>query len=184
MLAGRSTAEPLSRRWRSRGRTDYARGERTPEQFSVFSEGWVCLPLRRWRPPRVGRDGDNADMDELAVGWDALRRGRWDAARAIFEHATRGEESAEGFEGLSWAAWWHDDAAAVFAARERAYALYKQRGDRAGAARMATWLAADELDFNGAVSISRSGTPKRRPSRAASAARSPAAALSPRKRAT
>lgn len=93
-------------------------------------------------------------MDELAVGWDELRRGRWDAARAIFEQATAGAASAEGFEGLSWAAWWRDDAGAVFAARERAFALYKQRGDRAGAARMATWLAADELDFHGAVSVS------------------------------
>lgn len=93
-------------------------------------------------------------MDELAVGWDELRRGRWDAARAIFEQATAGAASAEGFEGLSWAAWWRDDADAVFAARERAFALYKQRGDRAGAARMATWLAADELDFHGAVSVS------------------------------
>lgn len=98
--------------------------------------------------------GDNADMDELAAGWDELRRGRWDAARAIFEAVTTGGESAEGFEGLSWAAWWRDDARAVFAAREQAYALYKQRGDRAGAARMATWLAADELDFNGAASVS------------------------------
>jgi hypothetical protein len=36
-------------------------------------------------------------MDEVAVGWDELRRGRWDAARAVFENATAGEESAEGF---------------------------------------------------------------------------------------
>jgi LuxR family maltose regulon positive regulatory protein len=92
--------------------------------------------------------------DEVARGWDELRRGRWDAARSIFEAATAGEESAEGLEGLSWGAWWRDDAGAVFAARERAYTLYKQRGDLAGAARMATWLAADELDFNGALSVS------------------------------
>lgn len=91
---------------------------------------------------------------ELAVGWEELRRGRWDAARAIFEKATEGDASAEAFEGLSWAAWWRDDAGAVFVARERAYTLYRQRGDLAGAARMATWLAADELDFNGALSVS------------------------------
>lgn len=98
---------------------------------------------------------DNANVtDRLALGWEELRRGHWDAARAIFEAATMSAQSAEGFEGLSWAAWWRDDAAAVFAARERAYALYKQRGDRAGAALMATWLAADELDFNGALSVS------------------------------
>ena len=93
-------------------------------------------------------------IDDLTPGWDELRRGRWDAARAIFEAATADGESAEAFEGLSWAAWWRDDAGAVFAARERAYALYRQRGDVAGAARMATWLASDELDFNGALSVS------------------------------
>ena len=91
--------------------------------------------------------------DDLAPGWEELRRGGWDAARAVFEKATAAEASAEGFEGLSWAAWWRDDGDALFAARERAYALYKARGDRAGAARMATWLAADELDFNGALIV-------------------------------
>ncbi len=92
--------------------------------------------------------------DELAAGWEALRGARWDDARAILEPLTAAEETPEAFEALSWAAWWDDDARAVFAARERAYALYKRRGDRAGAARMATWLAADELDFNGALSVS------------------------------
>jgi LuxR family transcriptional regulator, maltose regulon positive regulatory protein len=91
---------------------------------------------------------------ELAVAWEHLRCGEWDAARAIFERASEAEETAEAFEGLSWAAWWRDDAAAVFGARERAYRLYKERGDLAGAGRMATWLAADELDFNGALSVS------------------------------
>jgi DNA-binding NarL/FixJ family response regulator len=88
--------------------------------------------------------------DPLAAGWEQLRQGRWEAARASFAAAG---ERAEALEGLSWAAWWHDDAAAVFTARERAYALYRERGDRAGAARMATWLAADELDFHGAPSV-------------------------------
>ena len=34
-------------------------------------------------------------------------------------------------KGLSWAAWWEDDAETVFAARERAFALYRERGDPA-----------------------------------------------------
>ena len=38
-------------------------------------------------------------------------------------------------------------------ARGRAYRLYKDAGDKLGAARMATWLACDELDFNGAVPV-------------------------------
>ncbi len=58
-------------------------------------------------------------------------------------------ETPGAFEGLSWAAWWLDDAETVFAARERAYRLYREQGDAADAARMATWLAADELDFRG-----------------------------------
>ncbi len=91
--------------------------------------------------------------DALAAGWEQLRGGRWEAARATFAAAAAGSGSAEAFEGLSWAAWWRDDAHAVFAARERAYALYRRRGDPAAAARVATWLAADELDFRGALSV-------------------------------
>ncbi len=56
-------------------------------------------------------------------------------------------------EGLSWAAWWLDDAEAVFDARQRAYRLYEEAGDVAGAARMATWLACDQLDFHGAFAV-------------------------------
>jgi len=63
------------------------------------------------------------------------------------------DESPEALEALSWAAWWRDDAATVFDARARAHRLYKQGGDAAGAARMAIWLACDELDFNGAAAV-------------------------------
>ena len=41
----------------------------------------------------------------------------------------------------------------MFAARERAYRLYRKSGDAASAARMATWLAADQLDFHGAWAV-------------------------------
>lgn len=86
-------------------------------------------------------------------GWTALAEGRWMDARAAFERDLLVERTAEALEGLSWAAWWLDDAEAVFDAREGALRLYKERGDRAGAARMATWLAADQLDFRGATSV-------------------------------
>jgi LuxR family transcriptional regulator, maltose regulon positive regulatory protein len=89
----------------------------------------------------------------LDVGWAELRDGRWETARTIFDGAADEEESPEAFEGLSWAAWWLDDAEAVFAARERAYRLYRKRGDATDAARMATWLAADQLDFHGAAAV-------------------------------
>ncbi len=86
----------------------------------------------------------------LDAGWSALREARWEAAAACFEEAG---ETPEGLEGLSWAAWWRDDAETVFDARERAYRLYRKRGDAAGAARMATWLACDQLDFLGAPAV-------------------------------
>ena len=89
----------------------------------------------------------------VSRGWTALSRGSWKEARAIFEQEPEAGESAEALEGLSWAAWWLDDADTVFEARERAYRLYSKGRDPASAARMATWLAADHLDFHGAVAV-------------------------------
>jgi DNA-binding CsgD family transcriptional regulator len=92
-------------------------------------------------------------VSEATDGWEALREARWTQARERFEAALALEETPEALEGLSWAAWWLDDGATVFAAREGAYRLYARRGDAAAAARMATWLAADQLDFAGAWSV-------------------------------
>jgi LuxR family transcriptional regulator, maltose regulon positive regulatory protein len=91
--------------------------------------------------------------DALNLGWAELTEGRWEAARATFGDALAVEETPEAWEGLSWAAWWVDDAEVVFDARERAYLLYRRGGDAAGAARMATWLACDQLDFHGASAV-------------------------------
>ena len=86
-------------------------------------------------------------------GWRALAEGRWEAARDTFATTLAREETPESLEGLSWAAWWLDDADTSFDARERAIRLYRKRGDAASAARMATWLAADHLDFHGAFAV-------------------------------
>lgn len=99
------------------------------------------------------RSSEQPEPGALDAGWSRLAEGRWEAARSAFEQALAVEESPEGLEGLSWAAWWLDDEAAVFGARERAYRLYRSRGDSAAAARMATWLAADELEFHGAAPV-------------------------------
>jgi LuxR family maltose regulon positive regulatory protein len=94
-----------------------------------------------------------ANAERLRAAWTELREARWATARASFEAALTVEETPEAFEGLSWAAWWLDEGDAVFDARERAYHLYRTRGDAAAAARMATWLAADQLDFRGARAV-------------------------------
>jgi LuxR family maltose regulon positive regulatory protein len=88
-----------------------------------------------------------------ASGWAELSAARWDDARAHFRAALAVEETPAALEGLSWAAWWLDDAETVFAARAGAYRLYREQGNAAAAARMATWLAVDQLDFNGAWAV-------------------------------
>ena len=92
-------------------------------------------------------------MEGLEAGLGDLAGGRWAEARTAFEETLAVAELPEALEGLSWAAWWLDDADAVFRAREGAYRLYRQRGDAAAAARMATWLASDQLDFHGATAV-------------------------------
>ena len=86
-------------------------------------------------------------------GWAALSEGRWLDARCAFAARLAKEEAPEALEGLSWAAWWLDDEALLFESRTRAYASYRRAGDLASAGRMATWLAADEVDFHGARAV-------------------------------
>jgi DNA-binding NarL/FixJ family response regulator len=86
-------------------------------------------------------------------GWTELQHGRWETARDAFAAALAVSETAAAHEGLSWAAWWLDDGPTVFAARERAYALYQEASDPRGAARMAIWLAVDELDFRASWAV-------------------------------
>ncbi len=89
----------------------------------------------------------------LDDGWAALGEARWEDARASFEHALEEAETPEALEGLGWSAWWLDDAETTFAARERAYRLYTKRGDPGSAARLASWIAGDYLDFRGEHAI-------------------------------
>jgi hypothetical protein len=88
---------------RRQGEENEELGEHHPVYTVVSSS--VSMPLR-----------DNGDVG-CKAGWSELRAGRWEAARAAFGAAG---DTAEALEGLSWAAWWIDDAVAVFDARERA----------------------------------------------------------------
>jgi LuxR family maltose regulon positive regulatory protein len=101
----------------------------------------------------VAKTANRVASDRVSAGWAELAAGRWAEARSHFDAALADGESPDALEGLSWAAWWLDDASTVFAAREGAYRRYRERSDAASAARMATWLAADELDFHGAAAV-------------------------------
>jgi len=91
---------------------------------------------------------------DCAAGDECLSRGAWSDARSAFESSLRERESPEALEGLALAAWWLDDADGVFEARERAYRLYSERGDRQSAARIAVWLAWDAWAFRGEHAVS------------------------------
>jgi ATP/maltotriose-dependent transcriptional regulator MalT len=79
----------------------------------------------------------------------ALLAGAWQEARTAFEEALKLGETPEALDGLAGAAGWLDDAATALSARERAYRLFLQRGDRELAARVAFNMALDVLNFRG-----------------------------------
>jgi LuxR family maltose regulon positive regulatory protein len=97
--------------------------------------------------------GQRSTEDSLSAGWGALRAGRWEKAGRLFEEALASGESPEALEGLGWAAYCLDDDPLTFDARERAFRLYRERGDDQAAARVAAWLAADWLEFRGEEAV-------------------------------
>jgi ATP/maltotriose-dependent transcriptional regulator MalT len=92
-------------------------------------------------------------MTPLEEGRTALQQGEWQAAREAFARAVAEAETPEALEGLGQAAWWLDDAEVTFKAREQAYRLYADRGDRCGAARVATAIAWDYETFRGELAV-------------------------------
>src|SRR5213593_1259808 len=91
--------------------------------------------------------------DPFIAGAQALARGAWEEARAHLQAALATRETPQALEQLGLAAWWLDDAALTFDARERAYRLYRDQGDPLGAARVALWLAWDSLAFRGDTAV-------------------------------
>src|SRR5436190_8656832 len=89
------------------------------------------------------------------AGDAALARGAWEEARVAYARALAAHEPAEALEGLGLAAWWLDDAEAVFDSRERVYRLYRDRDGRVSAARIAVWIAWDTWAFRGEHAVAR-----------------------------
>ena len=93
------------------------------------------------------------NRDPLTIGRDALDRGAWDEARTHLAASVSERETPEALEDLGLAAWWLDEPALTFDSRERAYALYRERHDARGAARVAIWLVWDYLAFRGDFAV-------------------------------
>ncbi len=96
---------------------------------------------------------EGALPDAVAEGWATLNRGDWEGARTQFQAALAAAETPEAWEGLAWAAWWLDDTGVMFDSRERAYRLYRERGDVRGAARSAMWLSLDYAGFRNDAAV-------------------------------
>ncbi len=97
--------------------------------------------------------GDNVSLEPVAAGRDLLKKGQWKKARLLFQQSLEVKESAEALEGLGVACSWLNDAAATIAAREKAFRLYRDAGNNRSAARVATWLAIDYVEFRGEVAV-------------------------------
>jgi DNA-binding NarL/FixJ family response regulator len=83
----------------------------------------------------------------------AIERGAWKDARAHLQASLAAGETPQALEQLGLAAWWLDDSALTFDARERAYRLYRDQGDARGAARVALWLVWDYLAFRNDTAV-------------------------------
>ncbi len=118
----------------------------------TFLEGMMKSPTSLFRMTFMN-NATSSTQDALIAGREALARAAWEEARASFEAALNLEETPEACEGLSWAATWLEDGATAIEARERAYRLYRERGDHSSAARMAIWLTSDYFDFRGEPAV-------------------------------
>ena len=89
--------------------------------------------------------------DLVDAGTRALAEGAWERGRDAFRKAVDLDDDPAAIEGLGIASWWLDDAPVVFEAHEQAFRLFSDRGDRLGAARMATWIGLDHYLYRGQV---------------------------------
>jgi LuxR family maltose regulon positive regulatory protein len=99
---------------------------------------------------------DTEEAQTLLVGAQArLAQCDWHGARVAFEAARNLIETPEALEGLGLAAWCLDDAKTVFEAHERAYQLYRQRGDRLAAGRLAMLIGVDSFHLRGQTAVAK-----------------------------
>jgi ATP/maltotriose-dependent transcriptional regulator MalT len=96
---------------------------------------------------------DCSPPDPVQAGRDALARGAWPEALDCFKSALDGDVTPEALEGFGMASWWLEDNPTAISSREEAYRAYRRRQDRAGAARMAAWLANDYADYKGELAV-------------------------------
>jgi len=93
---------------------------------------------------------DNEPLhDDLRAGQAALARADWTGARAAFAQAAANAGTPEAHDGLGLALWWLNEVSDAHRQRALAFRGYRDRGDIARAARVAAWLAREQIFLNG-----------------------------------
>jgi ATP/maltotriose-dependent transcriptional regulator MalT len=95
------------------------------------------------------RSGTVEDGGLIVSGERALAAGDWPAARVAFEDALKERETAEALDGLGQALWWQNEPGAAIELRQRAYAEFVRRADRARAIGIAVFLAREFFMLHG-----------------------------------
>lgn len=90
--------------------------------------------------------------DYVAAGQAALRQADWPTAKRLFSLALQDAHSADAADGLGLALWWLNEVSAAHEQRTQAYLAYKARGDLRRAARLAAWLAREQVFLRANVS--------------------------------
>ena len=69
-------------------------------------------------------------MTPLDAGWAALSNGNWQGASASFAECLLDGETPEALEGMGWVGQMLNEDQLTFDARERAYRLYLEVGEK------------------------------------------------------
>lgn len=88
----------------------------------------------------------------VSAGQSALARANWLVAKKQFEMALKESDSPSAHDGLGLALWWLNDIPASHEQRTLAYLGYKSNGDLPKAARLAAWLAREQVFLRANVS--------------------------------
>lgn len=94
----------------------------------------------------------NRSSDALSLGQSAIRNANWLEAKKQFELALQDSDFPEAHDGLGLALWWLNDISASHEQRTLAYLGYKSNGNLPKAARLAAWLAREQVFLRANVS--------------------------------
>lgn len=90
--------------------------------------------------------------ETISAGRTALASAHWAEAKRQFEIALKDSDTPEAHDGLGLALWWLNEIPASHEQRTLAYLGYKSSGNLPKAARLAAWLAREQVFLRANVS--------------------------------